>query len=183
MHESAPRDLRIDVSEILEDLAGSLDVDVDIALDPIVVGSEMFAPDGLAHVELSLTYAGTAIIAQGAVAVDVRAVCVRCLREFILPISADVEGFYVREGSETELPEDQEYEFIQGESVDLLPAVRAALALDLPFAPLHDPACKGMCPRCGKDLSGGPCDCEPEPTDSPFAKLKELFPETDDHTR
>lgn len=178
MPEVAPRDLRIDVSDILDNLADTVDAGLDVVLDPIVVGTETFGPVAPAHVEVTLTYAGTAIVAEGVVTVDVKAVCARCLREFVMHATGTIEGFYIRPGTQDELPEEQEYEFIDDRSVDILPALRAALAIDLPFAPLHDPECAGICPTCGQDLAAGECDCEPVRPDSPFAGLKDLLDES-----
>ncbi|MHB1340259.1 MAG: YceD family protein [Coriobacteriia bacterium] len=178
MPEVAPRDLRIDVSDILDNLADTQDAGADVVLDPIVVGTETFVPVAPAHVEVTLTYAGTAIVAEGQVTVDLQAVCSRCLREFVMPARGTLEGFYVRPGTQDELPEEQEYEFIDDRSIDLLPAVRAALAIEVPFAPVHDPDCAGICPTCGKDLATGACACEPARPDSPFAGLKDLLDES-----
>lgn len=181
MGEAPPRNLRIDVSDILDNLADSVDAELDVALEPLVVGSEGFEPLSPAHVSATLTYAGTAIVATGTTDVEVQAVCSRCLREFPFRVSGSIEGFYVRHGSEDELPEDQEFEFIEERAVDLLPAIRSALVLELPFAPVHAEDCPGICPVCGKDLSDGPCGCEPDVSDSPFARLKELLgPDADD---
>lgn len=177
MAEVAPRDLRIDVSDILDNCADSIDAEFDVALEPIVVGTESFQPAAPAHIDVTLTYAGTAIVGQGEVSVDLQATCSRCLQEFIMPITATVDGFYVRPGTEDELPEDQDFEFIDDRFIDVLPAVRSAIVVELPFAPLHDPDCAGICPMCGKDLSTGPCECEPDVSASPFAGLKDLLGE------
>ncbi|MGB4593162.1 MAG: DUF177 domain-containing protein [Coriobacteriia bacterium] len=175
MAEVAPRDLRIDVSDILDNLADSIDAEFDAVLEPIVVGTESFVPLAPAHIDITLTYAGTAIVAQGEVTVELQAVCSRCLQEFALPMTTQIDGFYVRPGTEDELPEDQDFELIDDRFIDVLPAVRSAIVVELPFAPLHDPDCAGICPMCGKDLATGQCACEPDVSTSPFAGLKDLL--------
>ena len=152
-------------------------LDARLDLGRIVVGDESFVPLGLAHLDAHLTSAGTGIVLSGTLSLTVQAVCSRCLREFSLDVAADLEGFYVEAGQEAELPEEQEFAYVlQDGSVDIADALMAALALELPFAPLHDENCPGICPRCGADLVEGTCSCGPDLSGSPFAALGEMFP-------
>jgi uncharacterized protein len=50
------------------------------------------------------------------------------------------------------------------------------IALALPVKPLCREECPGLCPRCGADLSQGPCGCASARPDSPFAALAGLRP-------
>jgi uncharacterized protein len=173
--EAAPHELRIDIADILEQFAESVTYEGDILLDPIEIGAERFVPISPARIEAELTFAGSGVVASGSVSVDAQATCSRCLREFVLPVKAPIEGFYVQPGVEHDLPEEQEVELVGDRSIDLLPAVHAAVVLEMPFAPLHDPACAGICPTCGADLNELLCTCERNPGDSPFAALKQLL--------
>ncbi|PKQ38653.1 MAG: hypothetical protein CVT59_00760 [Actinobacteria bacterium HGW-Actinobacteria-1] len=178
--EATPDQLKIDVAAIVDELADTIDVELEFPLAPITLGTEEFVPVAPARVDVTLTYAGTGIVASGTVAADLAATCSRCLQEFVMTATGDVEGFYVRPGTEAEIPEEQEAELIVGRDIDLLPALRAALALALPFAPVHDEECKGICGTCGADLSAGPCDCTPDLSLSPFAVLKDIITDSGD---
>jgi len=57
------------------------------------------------------------------------------------------------------------------ESVDLTEDIREDLLLGLPNFPLCSPDCKGLCPRCGRDLNRGPCGCPAAPPDRRWAAL------------
>ena len=180
MPEAAPQQFLIDIKSIVDELADTVEIDADLELAPLVLGLESFSPAGPAHVEATVTYTGAGqVIVHGRVVVDLNATCSRCLKDFVFRATGDVEGFYVRHGADKEIPEEQEFEYIDDRSIDILPAIRAALALDLPFAPLHDPECKGICPRCGVDFNESTCDCEPDVSDSPFAALKDLVDDAD----
>jgi uncharacterized protein len=73
------------------------------------------------------------------------------------------------------MPEEQEVELIADDmTVDLEPAVTQELVVDLPFAPLHDPDCRGICPACGADRNVSECGCVAESAPSPFDVLKDL---------
>ena len=48
------------------------------------------------------------------------------------------------------------------------------IVLSLPPKTLCQPGCKGLCPRCGKNLNEGPCACAPE-GDPRLAALRQLL--------
>jgi uncharacterized protein len=112
------------------------------------------------------------LIIQGKFSADTKLECVRCLREFNFSLNWDITDLYAfnkKSVSESELlvPDDAH--------LDLAPLVREYALLEIPISPLHDPACKGLCPECGQDLNIRDCGHRPEVSDSPFAKLKDLL--------
>jgi uncharacterized protein len=171
-----PASYLIDVRDLLEDLGATLQVDARVSVPDIVLGLDSYTPVGPAHLVGTLTNTGAGIVLDGTVNVVVTAVCSRCLEEFPLPVAGEVEGFYVSHGHEHDLPEEQEYALIGEGSVDVMDAVIAALALAMPFAPVHADDCPGICPQCGADLAVDPCECGPDLSSSPFAALADLLP-------
>lgn len=172
---SALDSYKVDVRAIFEEFGSDIALDAEVELAQIDIGEESFMPLAPARIDAHLTQAGAGIVLSGTLAVTVQAVCSRCLREFPLDVSAELEGFYIQPGQETELPEEQEYAFVEDGLVDIADALMAALALELPFAPLHAEDCPGICPQCGADLTGGPCACKPDLSRSPFSVLAELL--------
>lgn len=171
--------LVINVSDLLAAIGASREVDQELTLERFEVGPSVFPLIGPARVRVTLTYTGAGIVASGTVTALIEAQCARCVREFETELTGEVEGFYVRPSGRT--PEELEAgsELIgPGDEIDLAPACLAALVLEAPFAPVHAPGCRGLCPRCGADLNEGPCGCEAAPrSDSPFAELRRLFEE------
>ncbi len=162
----------VDVSDILHETAAEIHISDTMPLSELVVGDEAFAPLGPASLDLTLTNTGAGIVASGQVTLPVEAECARCLERFRTDISADVEGFYVSPEHQAGLPEEQDYEIIHESRVDLAPAILGALALEAPFAPLHDPECRGICPTCGRNRNDAPCACDEDSEDSgPFSGL------------
>lgn len=43
--------------------------------------------------------------------------------------------------------------------IDLDPDIRDEIMLEYPLKPLCKPDCKGLCPKCGKNLNEGGCSC------------------------
>lgn len=170
----------VDVRTILEDLGANIGLDAQIDLPAIVLGTETFEPSRPAHLVADVTNTGAGIVASGTIDAEFNATCSRCLRDFPLRVTAPVDGFYVAHGHDHELPEEQEVGYINEGSIDLMEQILATLVLELPFAPLHAEDCPGICPQCGTDLVEGPCGCEPDRSDSPFAALKDLLPHDGD---
>lgn len=166
----------IDVRDILDDLGATAVVDAEVPVPDVVLGSETYPALGPAHVVATLTNTGYGIVLSGSVDLEVSAVCSRCLEEFPLAVSGEVEGFYIRHGHEHELPEEQEFLFMGESTVDIMEPVLSAVALAMPFAPVHAEDCPGICVNCGKDLAEGACSCGPDLSSSPFAALKDLLP-------
>jgi len=174
----------VDVRSILEETGASIDIDDSLDLGTLQVGANDFVLRTPAPFHVSVTNAGAGIVAHGTIAADVTAVCARCLCEFPDRIEGEVAGFYLRPGDEPvdeSEDADQFDEVNQEGSIDLGPALLAALVVEAPFAPLHDEDCKGLCPTCGDDLNRGPCGCGHGPSDEhPFAALGSLLPEDAD---
>lgn len=165
----------IDVRSILEDLGSATELDAEVNLPPITLGEQDFAPVGPGRLRVSVTNTGAGVVVSGTLEVTLTAVCSRCLREFPLSVITPLEAFFVAPGEDRDLPEEQEVGIIHEGSVDLMEQILASLALELPFAPVHAEDCPGICPQCGADLVEGPCACEPDYSDSPFAALKDLL--------
>lgn len=174
--------LRVDISSLLDDLGASSIVDGEISLDRLAVGDEVFTLLEPAKFSVELTNTGAGIVAQGTVSARTTATCSRCLEPFELLIDAGVEGFYIQPGDENDVPQEQEIEPVYADgTVDIAPALRAALTLEAPFAPVHDEGCAGLCPVCGCNLNQERCGCHSESDlEGPFAALKDLLDEDTD---
>lgn len=169
----------VSVAEILSEHGATLHIEGDVDLGAFTVGEEPFEGIAPAHFALDLTNTGSGVVAMGSIAGEVKAECARCLRDFPLLVTGEVEGFYVEARYADEIPEESDAEPVaDDETVDLAPALMSAIAVELPFAPLHDPDCEGLCATCGADLNEGPCACHHDANAaSPFAALKSLLPD------
>lgn len=97
--------------------------------------------------------------------------CARCLDEFAASTQVRFCELFAAEAEESE---DDGY-LLDGDLLDLEPALRDALVLDLPLSPLCGDDCAGLCSTCGVKLA----DAEPghsHPDDGGvWAVLKDLF--------
>ncbi|MDP2182589.1 MAG: DUF177 domain-containing protein [Actinomycetota bacterium] len=170
--------LRIDVTEIREELGAHVSVQRSVDLGALAVGQIEFAPMGPAAVDVSILNTGNGLVAQGRINATVRTECVRCLELFDLDVEVAVEMFYADREEAQLLNEDVDWEPIESGSIDLASAIEAAVTVDLPFAPLCADDCRGICPTCGNNLNETTCLCASPETSppSPFSALKNLFP-------
>ena len=122
-------------------------IDVALAEPVIVAGRLQDAGEGRFYWRGSLT---TRIAAQ----------CRRCLAPVAVPVVADINALFSRDPDALEDPSSYPLapDAVQ---IDLRPAVREELLLAVPQWVVCRDDCRGLCPRCGKDLNAGPCGCPP----------------------
>jgi uncharacterized protein len=65
--------------------------------------------------------------------------------------------------------------FYQGEDLDLEELLREQVMLNAQMKPLCSETCKGLCPKCGRDLNTGSCSCVQKETDPRLEVLKKLL--------
>lgn len=112
------------------------------------------------------------LILQADFSAETTVECVRCLTNFEHQLNwsfTELYAFDKRSETESELflPEDAH--------LDLAELIRDFALLEIPISPIHNDACKGLCPECGQNLNIKDCGHRPEQSDSPFAKLKDLL--------
>ena len=64
---------------------------------------------------------------------------------------------------------------IEGYQLDVDELLRADILLELPSKYLCKPDCRGLCPKCGKNLNSGSCDCNTHQIDPRLEVLKQLI--------
>ena len=127
------------------------------------------------EVKLSADYTVSedGLLLWGKLTAPIKANCARCLNEIIYPVEAEISEVYKPNSQD----EDEAYPF-EGNEVVLDKMVADEILMKLPVRFLCSEDCKGLCPRCGKNLNEGSCDCGTEeeiPANNPFSGLKGLF--------
>jgi uncharacterized protein len=98
--------------------------------------------------------------------------CARCLDPFTSTMQVRFqELFGYRAGGEDE--GDDAY-LLDGDLLDLEPAVRDALVLELPLSPLCGDDCQGLCPECGIRLAEAGAGHRHEARNPVWAALRDL---------
>jgi len=171
--------VRIDVSEIGPE---SEEMRVDLApeeLAPLVQRPEGVQATVIAPVRGSLTFRreGSWLKVRGDLSTRVKAICDRCLEEIEEPVNLEIEMTLVQDyevaRTDYELAaEELDQVKIDGDELDLAVLVAEQIELSRPLVNLCRPDCRGLCPRCGRNLNSGPCDCCADDIDPRLAALK-----------
>ena len=131
------------------------------------------------HVEGTITNTSGYIRMSLALSVSYTASCARCLEDVSGSFSFDVERTVVTQAMAADLTEDRIDELVVVEDgfLSLDELLTECLELSLPFRFLCSEDCKGLCPKCGKNLNDGPCDCEEKEVDPRLEPLSRLLEE------
>jgi uncharacterized protein len=144
----APADLGIEVLRVPE---GS-QVDLDLRLEAVMEG----------------------VLVTGTARAGLEGECVRCLGPITDELEVDLQELYVYDDRDHDPDEDDEVSMLQDDLLDLEPLLRDAVVLALPFQPLCQPDCPGLCVECGARLADDPDHGHEEPVDPRWAALTEL---------
>lgn len=113
------------------------------------------------------------LLMKGSVTTTIHGICDRCAAEFNRDIDFPIDVVLVTE-LVSEENEDEWVFPLEGDSADLDDIVRTVFVLNLDSKLLCKDDCKGLCPRCGKNLNDAPCLCQKE-LDPRFAALGQLL--------
>jgi uncharacterized protein len=150
---------------------------------PADLGIEVLrVPEG-APVELDLRTEAVmeGVLVTGTARAALEGECVRCLEPISEEIEVRFQELFVYDDREVDPDEELEVSKLQDDLVDLEPLLRDAVVLALPFQPLCEDDCPGLCAECGARLADDPDHSHGEPVDPRWAALATLTePEQDD---
>ncbi len=102
-----------------------------------------------------------------------RAPCARCLAPVEEPFSTEISFPITTDAEESE----EDCILAEGQKIDLGVIFEETVLTNLPLRLLCREDCKGLCPKCGKDLNLGPCECPQKEIDPRLAGLADFFKE------
>ncbi len=143
---------------------------------PADLGIEVLGvPEGSpVELDLRLEAVMEGVLVTGTARATLEGECARCLE----PISDEVEVRFqelcVYDDHDVDPDEELEVSTLQDDLVDLEPLLRDAVVLALPFQPLCQDDCPGLCPECGARLADEPDHGHDAPGDPRWAALGAL---------
>ena len=164
----------VDISALLDGDVGRIDF-----------GFEFEVPDGVSHDDVTfprpvrvdgrVTDSGGYVEMTCRADVDYSTFCARCLKPVDGTLSLDWSAGVAVSGT-LESDDTDDYVFAENGRVDVLTPLVEQIILEFPSKVLCSGDCRGLCPKCGKDLNEGECSCpkkEPDPRWAPLAKLRD----------
>ncbi len=153
---------------------------------PADLGIEVLAvPEG-APVELDLRMEAVmeGVLITGTAQAGLEGECARCLEPIREDLVVNFQELFVyddiRDSADAE--EDDEVSMLRDDLVDLEPLLRDAVVLALPFQPLCEDDCPGLCVECGARLADDPDHTHEAAIDPRWTALTALAEEAhEDH--
>lgn len=149
----APADLGIEVLRVPE---GS-PVDLDLRLEAVMEG----------------------VLVTGSASAELAGECARCLEPIADEIDVRFQELFVYDDQDYSSEEDDGVSMLEGDLLDLEPLLRDAVVLALPFQPLCEDDCPGLCPECGARLAEDPGHTHEAAIDPRWGKLQQLQHDAD----
>lgn len=181
--------------KIADITAEGLSVSADLTGEALGMSDTDVSIRGTVAVGLDLRAIERTIYVTGVVEGTAIRQCVRCLNEFDDPLAFSLRVAYEREAKATgsastrndirkkkartrpeveQETQDDDLYYFTGDHLELVPMLREQVILASPMHPLCSDTCLGLCPRCGKNLNEGPCQCAAEPMEGPFQVLRTI---------
>ena len=113
------------------------------------------------------------LMMKGSVTTTIHGICDRCAAPFSRDIDFPIDAVLVTELASEENEDEWVFPLV-GDSADLDDIVRTVFVLNLDSKLLCKEDCKGLCPRCGKNLNNETCTCEKE-LDPRLAAFKQFL--------
>lgn len=162
--------MRVDISHILSKKGAAIPFELLVMIENV----EGY-PDVVDFLE-PVTIKGTVTNAEGLYSVNadvstkVSMECGQCLA----PVEVEVY-FILNEDFSNSGSTNGEIETFSGEIIDLTAVISKNILFSLPMKVSCKEDCKGLCPKCGKDLNKGDCGCDTTYVDPRFESLRSLF--------
>ncbi|WP_242826507.1 YceD family protein [Caldisalinibacter kiritimatiensis] len=163
----------MDINELLQGVEIHQEIDEKLTIDNISVNGrdlEILEP---IEIKADIYNTDDGIFLSGKLIYIYSENCARCLKEFKNKVETKISAKIVGKNEDID-----EYEVIIYHSegkFNLEDIVITFVNLSLPMRVLCKDDCKGLCPKCGKNLNEGECNCEVDNVDPRLEKLKELF--------
>jgi uncharacterized protein len=102
------------------------------------------------HADARLESLHDGILVSGEVEAVADGECVRCLIDIRVPVEVEFQELFAYSF-------DEAFDYqVHEEHIDLEPVIRDAVVLSLPFQPVCQEDCLGLCPQCGVRLLDNP---------------------------
>ena len=162
----------LSLSKIIETPGGVLPFETSLDLREMQFGSSCPVQEPVTAKGTVRNTAGVLVL-EAVLTTNLHGICDRCAESFERVVTYPVNAVLVRR-LENEDEADEWTFLLKDQCADLDEILTTAFVLNMDSKLLCKPDCKGLCPRCGKNLNYGDCDCRPE-TDPRLAVLGQLL--------
>ena len=145
--------MTIDVSTILKELGGKIDINGDVEMSDTDFLGEMYHFNEPVKVSGSVSNNGKSLILKANCTGHMTTQCARCMKDIVVDIDFDIEDV----------------------KIDIDDIVANNFLMNVEGKYLCSEDCKGLCQHCGADLNEGDCGCSQENIDPRWAALVDIM--------
>ena len=165
----------IDLSGIIKDDEDVITVSGKTELPSMdFLGEEFKFDDGLT-VDGKITNNSKSLLFTAVVSGSVTVHCARCTEEIKQLVKFKVSEYLVREEQAENMGDDDDAVVFSGEKIDIDDIIINNFLLNASGKYLCREDCRGLCPKCGKNLNLGDCGCPDDEIDPRWAALAEIM--------
>lgn len=171
MASHRPTALRINARELLRQPGLDKRVELVLPASDLDVGDARISAD--VAVDLTATSTIDSVVVRGTATMPWATECRRCLAAVTGIAEIEIDEVY-QDLDDADIVASDDAFPIEGDRIDLAPAVREHLLLELPDDVLCRDDCAGICPVCGADRNTDRCGCDTTIRDERWAALDDL---------
>ncbi len=162
----------IDVSSILKELGGRVDVDcsIDLGKTEFLGGNYEFTSP--VTVKGVIKNNGKSLTFTAECASTFNTQCARCGKEIKAVLTFAIDEDLMQNNGETD---DEDVILFDGGTVEIDDIILNGFFMNENGKHLCSDDCKGLCPKCGCNLNEKQCDCESESIDPRWAALVDIM--------
>lgn len=162
----------IDLSDILKDYGGRMNVSASIEMDDTDFLGESFKFQKPLDIEGTIVNNTKSLELSAKAVGEMQVHCARCSKPFIVPVKFRIHEILVKEDTEAA---DDETIILSDEKLDISDIVMNSFLMSVPGKYLCKEDCKGLCSKCGADLNDGDCGCDNDDIDPRWADLQKIM--------
>ena len=165
--------MKIDLKPIISGQVNAIPVDCEIEIIPEAAPDDVVFT-GPAAVKGEISGSDKYMSLKAEVSAPYRTRCARCLKDIEREFVSEIDKPVARAGT---LEDEDTDDYIIAENSELLLdlPVLDCVVLEFPMRVLCKEDCRGLCPKCGKDLNEGDCGCDLREPDPRLAVLAQLL--------
>jgi len=149
--------MKIEIDKIPD---GGLDLHAEEPAERYGIEKELAQFTSPVTIDVHADFLSSQLLVRGTIQAKTAGVCSRCLKEIANPVRIDEYTF--------------DCDASPGDIIDLTENIREHIIIALPMKQVCAEQCKGLCPRCGRDLNISVCDCSRKTVDPRFGGLDKL---------
>ena len=165
----------IDLSNLIKNIGEEKSFRGESVVEDIRFMGELISFAEPVKVDITVKNVGGVLCLSGRGQCKVLVSCGRCGKPLTEDLELEIEESLLYEGSNVEINDDEDVIVFSGYRFDIDEIVANDIFMNLPIRYLCKEDCKGVCPKCGKDLNEGDCGCDKQQTDPRFDALKKLL--------